>query len=50
MVGVAIRDLTFSCFGRNRLLAKDFENLSETLTAFVTIASNQLTLRRLAPG
>ena len=39
---------TFSWFGRNRRLAKDFENLAETLATFVTIASIQLTLRRLA--
>ena len=39
---------TFSWFGRNRRLAKDFENLSETVATFVTLASIQLTLRRLA--
>lgn len=39
---------TFSWFGRNRRRAKDFENLAETLTTFVTIASIQLALRRLA--
>jgi putative transposase len=39
---------TFSWFGRNRRLAKDFENLAETLAAFVTLASIQLALRRLA--
>jgi putative transposase len=39
---------TFSCFGRNRRLAKDFENLSETLATFVTLASIRLALRRLA--
>ena len=39
---------TFSWFGRNRRLAKDFENLAETLAAFVAIASIQLALRRLA--
>jgi transposase len=39
---------TFSWFGRNRRLAKDFENLAETLGAFVTLASIQLALRRLA--
>jgi transposase len=38
---------TFSWFGRNRRLAKDFENLPETL-ATVTLASIQLALRRLA--
>jgi transposase len=39
---------TFSWFGRNRRLAKDLENLAETLATFVTLASIQLTLRRLA--
>jgi putative transposase len=39
---------TFSWFGRNRRLAKDFENLAVTLETFVTLASIQLALRRLA--
>lgn len=39
---------TFSWFGRNRRLAKDYENLAETLTAFVALASIQLAIRRLA--
>jgi transposase len=39
---------TFSWFGRNRRLAKDFENLAETLASFVTLASIQLAVRRLA--
>jgi hypothetical protein len=30
---------TFSWFGRNRRLAKDFENLAETLATFATPAS-----------
>jgi transposase len=38
---------TFSWFGRNRRLAKDFENLG-ILATFVTLASIQLALRRLA--
>jgi len=38
----------FSWFGRNRRLDKDFENLTETLATFVTLASIQLALRRLA--
>jgi transposase len=38
---------TFSWFGRNRRLAKDFENLAETVAAFVTLTSIQLALRRL---
>jgi transposase len=39
---------TFSWFGRNRRLAKDYENLAETLVAFVTLAAIQLAIRRLA--
>ena len=39
---------TFSWFGRNRRLAKDFENLAETIAIFVTLASIQLAIRRLA--
>ena len=39
---------TFSWFGRNRRLAKDFENFAGTLATFVTLASIQLALRRLA--
>ena len=39
---------TFSWFGRNRRLAKDWENLADTLHAFVTIAAIQLALRRPA--
>ena len=39
---------TFSRFGRNRRLAKDLENLGETRATFVTLASIQLALRRLA--
>jgi len=41
---------TFSWFGRNRRLAKDLQNLAETLATFVTLASMQLALRRLARG
>jgi len=39
---------TFSWFGRNRRLAKDYENLANTLAAFVTLAAIQFALRRLA--
>jgi hypothetical protein len=39
---------TFSWFGRNLRLARDFENLAETMAAFVTLASIELALRRLA--
>ena len=39
---------TFSWFGRNRRLAKDWENLATTLKTFVVLASIQLALRRLA--
>ena len=39
---------TFSWFGRNRRLAKDFENLVETVATFVTVASIRLAPGRLA--
>jgi transposase len=39
---------TFSWFGRNRRLAKDFESIVETLATFVTIASIQLAVSRLS--
>jgi transposase len=39
---------TFSWFGGNRRLAKDFENLAETLATFVTVASIPLAVRRPA--
>ena len=35
-------------FGRNRRLAKDYENLADTLAAFITLACIQLAIRRLA--
>lgn len=38
----------FSWFGRNRRLAKDFENLAQSLLAFVIRACIQIALRRLA--
>jgi transposase len=41
---------TFSWFGRNRRLGKDYENLAGTLTAFVLLAAIQLGIRRLARG
>ena len=34
----SIVERTFSWFGRNRRLAKDYENLADTLAAFVTLA------------
>jgi putative transposase len=40
---------TFSWFGRNRRLAKDYENLADTLAAFLTLAAIQFAIRRLAP-
>ncbi len=43
-----IVERTFSWFGRNRRLSKDYENLANTLLAFVTLAAIQLGLRRLA--
>ena len=39
---------TFSWFGRNRRLAKDYQNLAETLAAFITLAAIQFAIRRLA--
>ena len=33
---------TFSWFGRNRRLAKDYENLAQTLATFVTLAAIKL--------
>jgi hypothetical protein len=42
-----VGERTFSWFGRNRRLAEDFENLTETLATFITVASIQLALRRL---
>lgn len=39
---------TFAWLGRNRRLAKDFENLVETATAFLALAAIQLLLRRLS--
>jgi len=39
---------TFSWFGRNRRLAKDYENLADTLATFVILAAIQLGIRRLA--
>ena len=39
---------TFSWFGRNRRLAKDYENLADTLAAFISLACIRLALRRLA--
>ena len=38
---------TFSWFGRNRRLAKDFENLADTLAAFIY---RKHPARRQAPG
>ncbi len=39
---------TFSWFGRNRRLVKDYENLADTLAAFITLACINLAVRRLA--
>jgi hypothetical protein len=36
------------CDGRNRRIAKDYENLGLTLAAFVTLACIQIAVRRLA--
>ena len=47
-VGIGIVERTFSWFGRNRRLAKDYENLADALAAFITLACIQLAVRRLA--
>jgi len=39
---------TFSWFGRNRRLAKDFENRAQSPMAFVTLAVIQFGMRRIA--
>ena len=39
---------TFSWFGRNRRLAKDYETLAATVLSFVTLATIQFGIRRLA--
>jgi transposase len=44
----SVVERTFSRFGRNWRLARDFENLAVTVATFVTLASIQLALRRLA--
>jgi transposase len=41
-------EITFSWFGRNGRLVKDFENLAEILASFITLASIRLALRLLA--
>lgn len=41
---------TFSWFGCNRRLAKDYENLGATLASFVMLAALQFGSRRLAGG
>ena len=43
-----VDERTFFWFGRSRRLVKDCENLVENLDTFVTLASIQLALRRLA--
>ena len=39
---------TFSWFGRNRRLAKDYENLAATVLSFVILVTIQFAIRRLA--
>ena len=43
-----VAERTFSWFARNRRIAKDDENLADTLAAFVTLAAIQFAVRRLA--
>ncbi len=38
---------TFSWFGRNRRLAKDYENLADAMAAFVMLAAIRVALKRL---
>ena len=47
-IALSRNDLENPWFGRNRRLAKDFDNLVETSATFDTIASIQLAIRRLA--
>jgi hypothetical protein len=42
------KQLKLGAFRRNRRLAKDFENLADTLSAFIRLACIQLAVRRLA--
>ena len=46
--GDGVVERTFSWLGRNRRLAKDYENLAITIAAFIAIASIRLALKRLA--
>ena len=43
-----VAERTFSWLGRNRRLAKDWENLATTLQTFAVLVSIQITVRRLA--
>jgi transposase len=43
-----IVEWTFSWFGPNRRLVKDYENLANTLASFITLACIQFAIRRLA--
>ena len=44
----SVFERAFSWFGRNRRLAKDFENLAQSLMAFVMTAAIQFGVRRIA--
>ena len=41
---------TFSWFGRNRRLAKAYENLADTLAAFISLALHPRRPLRASPG
>jgi transposase len=43
-----VAERTFSWFGRNRRLNKNYETLADILTGFIMLAANQLGVRRLA--
>ena len=45
-ISQALVERTFSWFGRNRRLTKDYENLVESLAAFVALASIQIAVRQ----
>jgi transposase len=46
--GLRKDERTFSWFGRNRRLTKDYENLADTLAALAALTAIQFDLRRLA--
>lgn len=47
MLRLEIVERTFAWFGRNRRIAEDYQNLTETLATFVTLACIHIAIRRL---